>query len=402
MGWLDSIYEDAMMKSEDEIQRLIKAMEYILSRPPSQVGKRLRSERELATHLKANRYTVKSVFNHFVDSGYLARRPGSGTYVRKVTPPPKSAQKSAFGLPFSADDLFAPGELIPVRKAALAEHRQLKLAFVFAAKTRGESQKHIIAGIEDRVKQAGHKLKIHTIDRVGEEPISVEALTEKLHSISCDGYILWSVEAKAVNPEFLKRHAPAVYVGDDKRYNDSNYSPLVRVGMEDATLRAIDLLVQQGYQRIGYIDLPHFGEGLRKNRHFYEWALQGVDLSYRRSEFVHLDEKSALLSMRRMFNSADRPEAVYVADDIVLRHVAKAWQQMKLIPGKDFAVITHSNRGVPLPTGFDWSRMEFHPFQLGRIVVDSLLLEIQNAGEAICSVEHLAIWHPGSTHTVTR
>jgi hypothetical protein len=71
---------------------------------------------------------------------------------------------------------------------------------------------------------------------------------------------------------------------------------------------------------------------------------------------------------------------------------------MGIAPGADLAVITLAARGNPLPEGFKWSRMEFNPFQVGRVAVDCLLQEIQTAGEELCSFAHLAVWRPGETH----
>lgn len=377
-------------------------MEYILSRPPSQVGKRLRSERELAKALKIDRSIIQKVFDQFVEKGYLARRHGSGTYVRKVTPPMRPAETAAFGITFSADRLFADGEPAQ-RKSALAEHRQLKLAFIDGSLGRGESQKLIIAGIEDRVKQAGHKLKFYTPKLHPGKRLHVEDLTEKLHSIRCDGYILWSLEAPVIDIEFLKKHAPAVYVGDTLRHKTYDYYPLVCLSFEDAMSRALDVLVDQGFEKIGYIGLSQDDETSHaKTRNLFEWSARSRGRTYHQADFCSLNDKSTTALVKRMFLSGDAPQAVFVADDIVLRYLVKVWKKMNIIPGRDVAVIVQSNRDVPLPAGYNWSRVEFNPFQLGRMVVDSLVLEIQTAGEALCSIEHLSIWRAGSTHILQK
>jgi hypothetical protein len=69
-----------------------------------------------------------------------------------------------------------------------------------------------------------------------------------------------------------------------------------------------------------------------------------------------------------------------------------------LFPGENISLIGHSNHGASLPAGYEWSRMEFHPYQLGRLAVQCLVRDIQSSGEELLSFCHLPQWIAGKTH----
>jgi len=380
-------------------EQLSGVFERILANPPSKVGRRLFSERELATRLKVERVIIQKAFDQLVEKGYIARRHGSGTYVRKV---PSGAYKgkaaTVNGQTFTATDLFAEPTTSPARKQALIEHRRLKVLLFGKEEWQGnEMRKLLSSGVASRLKQGGHQLKFVYFNKKEDDLISIEELTEKMHANPCDGYILWAPEMPRVDISFLKEHAPASYVASGERISDHDYSPLTRIGTEDATIRAVRILKQAGHQKIAIF--TNYGLGMTDNiRRFHEITMMAFDLEYRFTEFVQADDEKMFSRMRRLFSSSDRPDAVYIADDFLLRRLVPMWERLNIVPGEDLGVVTLSNRGLPLPANYKWSRLEFDPFQLGRLAADNLLLEIQNAGELICSVENLATWFPGKTH----
>jgi len=393
--------QGGMNKTESTIHELSDAFERVLAHPPSQVGTRLRSERELAAALQVEHQAIRRAFDQLVERGYATRRHGSGTYVRKVPAMKGKIPKSILdGVPFSAEILFAKPPAAPNRKRPLLEHRRLNFVFVLReAWSKTETNKQILLGINSRIKQEGHHIKMNLV-KGDASALEYEELIERMRSIQCDGFILYPFKKPADVPlesTVLSHPTPFIFVSTGERLWDHNYSPLVRLGLEDAEVRAIRILAEQGFSRIGFVACP--GEGQTEGmEHFYEKTVADMGMDYRYTAFCEPTDAEAYRHMKKIFESDCPPDALYVPDDILLRNLAHAWKRLKLVPGKDFGLITLANRGVPLPVGVNWSCMEFHPFQLGRMVIDSLLLEIQNAGEAICSIEHLAIWRPGSTH----
>jgi DNA-binding LacI/PurR family transcriptional regulator len=388
--------------SSDAIQvaDIAAFFEEALSRPPSEAGKLLRSERDFASLLGVHRMKVHRALNVLVENGILARRQGSGTFVRKV---PASAGKTGAakweGHAVPSEDLFAGPAKALVRKQASQEHRKLNLLLVTCWD--GETIRSITAGIRDRAKQEGHDLKVCPLDVLQKRgPKTLGKSAKGLCSERIDGCMVWTHHKEVIKEFFGDKIPPIVYIGGATRTIDLSHEPLIRHNLEDAIIRALTELSQTGYKRIGFVGA--YSE-LRneEERKAYEITMDSLGAKYRSVAFCPLnDEGRTLTELKRMFTGPNKPDAVYVADDILLRSAAKAWKKLGIVPGKNLAVITLSNRSNALPAGFSWSCMQFDAFQVGRMVMDSLLLEIQTAGEALCSFEHLASWRPGTTHLI--
>jgi len=388
-----------MSKVAETVQHLSGVFERILAHPPSKVGRRLRSERELATRLEVERIIIQKAFDLLVEKGYIARRHGSGTYVRKVPPGNYKGKAGTInGKPFASSDFFAEPATTPARKQALQEHRRLKVALLDKAGWKNNEMRTLLcSGVASRLKQSGHQLKLVQFNKAEDELVNLEEAMAKIHENPCDGYILWAPMIPKIDASFLNAHAPASYVAGGERISDYEYAPLTRIGTEDAFIRSVRLLIEVGHKKIAYF--TNYGLGMTENlQRFYDITMSAFDLDYRGTEYLPLDDEKVFARMRKLFNSSERPEAVYIADDFLLRRIAPMLEAMNIVPGRDLGIITLANRGIPLPAKYKWSRLEFDPFQLGRLAVDNLLLEIQNADEVICSVENLATWYPGTTH----
>lgn len=387
------------MEGSISVQELAVILEQLLARRPSKAGQRLCSERDLASRLKVDRMKIQKAFDLLVQKGILARRHGSGTYVRKV---PKASGKSVkikWGDKFlGAQDLFAKPSAVPVRRQIRQEHRKLRLALLPNENWQSESNNLVFAGIKDRIKQEGHHLEIYTGHAQDGKVVSTKQLVDKLKKNPVDGYILWTPYLPILEEAFQGKNPPAVFIGAQAREIDLDCAPIVRIDLEDALVRGLRLLAREGYQRIALIGFASVERVGDDDQNIYEETMSRLGLSYRSVIFCPLNDKAVSVLVRRMFESPNRPEAVYVTDDIVLRHVLPIWKALEIIPGENLAVISQTNRGNALPPSYEWSRIEFHPFQVGRMAVDSLLQEIETAGEEICSFEHLGVWLPGKTH----
>lgn len=363
--------------------------------PPSKAGKRLNSERTLSERFGIDRMKVQRALDVLVERGILARRPGSGTFVRKV---PKVSKGTLGKSSFQASDLFAERSSTPIPRQIETKHRKLKLGLLTNERWESETNRAMVAGIVERVNQEGHDLEIYNASDNSREPHHSKKLRDRLRKSTCDGYFLWSLYAQIFHEAFGPKVPPAVYLGESDRQDDVNFAPMIRINLEDAIVRAVRLLNNEGYEKIGLI---HFGDFRAESEQMiYDDTLSKLGTSYRSMEACVLDQRKTLDAVKRMFLQPKSPEAIYVADDIIFRSVAPAFKKIGLVPGEDFGLITHASRGNPEPSGFKWSKMEFNPSQTGRMAVDSLLRDISTAEEELCSFEHIAVWKPGETHQI--
>lgn len=365
---------------------LAVALEYQLGLPPTETGMRLKPERTLARHLGVNHMRVHRSLEQLVNKGILVRKHGSGIYVRKV---PKTFPLS---MAVAADHRKRPIR-VPMFAEPVCDTRlrppsdavRLHLGMWGAAQISNESGRSILRGIVDQATELGHRM------------VSYPITTRPSDPIACDGYIVLMPLADAFHRVIGANKPPTVYIW----YGNAEplFEPLVQLDAGEALVRALRLLAAQGFQRIGLIGL----EGVDPPPWlFYDETLRKLRLSYRASEFCGTGSAEVTRAVRRLFDRRVVPDALYVADDIVMRSVARALKIIGRVPGKNLGLITFANRGNPLPAAVNWSRLEFDPYSLGRIAVQSLLKNIETAGEQLLSLSHQAAWRPGDTHRTKR
>jgi DNA-binding LacI/PurR family transcriptional regulator len=244
-----------------------------------------------------------------------------------------------------------------------------------------ESGRSILRGMMEQAGELGHQMVSYPINAKQKE------------TSACDGYIVHLPMADAFARAIGPQRPPTVYIWAANA--DPRLQPLVQIDASEAQSRALRLLAEQGFGRIALIGL----ESVTPPGHIlYEETMHKLGLPYRACGACDPDSAAVAHVVRRLFDRPDAPQAIYVADDIVMRSVAPALKAIGRIPGENLGLITYANRGNPLPAGANWSRMEFDPDSLGRIAVQSLLREIATAGEQLLSFSHQAAWRPGDTH----
>ena len=365
---------------------------------PSRVGMRLRSEPILALQLGVSRKSIRCALDRLAARGILVRRHGSGTYVRKV---PSAVPRGAVSAvrPIPPSELFGDLSRAPQRRHLGQRHQSLTIGLLTDLKAPSPSGAYrlIFQGIKERLKENGHSLRLHpvaaTVSQEGASPAEVAALLR--HRSGYDGFIVHGEHSVLMDALDGAPHPPVAYIGAGLGGGEA--TPLVSIDADDAMRRALGLLVRAGHRRIGFIGYGG-GDRTEYERVLYSRIMTELGLHYRAATFCPPDDAATLAEMRRLFRRADAPQAVYVGDDVVFAHVASAWRKMGIVPGERVGVITWANRRVPLPAGYDWSRMEFDPVTVGRLAADRLVDEIQTAGEHTISIAHRARWRPGLTH----
>lgn len=377
-----------------------REIQYGLSRPPAAVGKRLRSEQELADLMNVGRWHVRESITQLVRQGILVRRRGSGTYMRKMPTILSPEHESPVDSRIEPHLLFA-GQVSANDKPVLqptSHQKQLQLSLWTDWNVNMHATLQTLLGsIVQRVQETGHRLSLHSLVEREGVPVSPDVLAGRLAENHYDGYLVlnrWSKQfadaMSGLHGAVLSFYHSTQVLGDPA---------LITFDTEEATQRAISLLAEQGHERIGVLGFedPSEPHGFKEGN--YDAFMSRLGLKYHAVEFASKSPGAIWDGTRRMFSRPDRPQAVYVANDHALATVLDALRAGGVEPGHDVALITLSNRrGLSLPHGYEWSRMEFDTERLGIAVVDELLRLIQSPGAQPMAQTFHATWRPGKTH----
>lgn len=380
---------------------LSKALEHALSQPPSTAGLRLRSERDLVQLLNLNHALVRRALNHLVEKGVLVRRHGSGTYLRRVTMASRPDARRKCDLPVSTDMLFADAEPSDERQRPLAptrEQKQLQIGlWTDFALGSSPSRQALLNGIVHYTEEAGHRASMHSLAHRNGRELSVRELAERLEKAPSDGYL--------VGPWYPDRFLAAV--GEAKVpiifFQDSSapisHEPFVFMETNEAMVRAVQVFAGEGHTRIGLLGLSGPDLPVDHIERAYDRAMEDAGLTYRCSAFGTVQPRDNVAAFRSLLKRDDRPDALYVADDVVLAGVAEVCAAEGIVLGRDLDLITFSTPNFPLPRDTNWSRMDFHVDGFGEAVVNSLLRMVETAGSRVNSHAIHASWVPGETHS---
>ena len=389
------------MKTQMTPNSITHALQHMLSQPPSCVGRRLRSERILATHLALRHSQVRKSLDELVAQGYLVRRHGSGTFVRKVVQPlPLTAEAASIANRIKVNELFTsqqPDELSPLTPDPLAQ--SLQIAF-WSDMFDASSPRYIATGIAERIAELGHQLCEIPIIRKKDVPISINELHQAMQEKNYDGHIVITRWADMVRTAFGNEQTPAVFLWPGN-FNH-RFEPLIEIDICNSIDRAVEVFTQTGYERIGIVYLDDMGREPELERRAYEQAMHWHGHQYRQHILATYDQKKIGKAIKKMMGKPDRPQAIYISSHHQTASIVQALEEIDCLPGRDIAVISIANAGFDLPQGYDWSQMRFNSRHVGRIAVDSVLRVIQSAGEELCSYAHRCTWQAGTTHLMAK
>ncbi len=382
--------------AEDKIEKLL---ETALGMEPARAGMRLKSERELSSILRIGRMKIHRTIARLAEKGILQKKHGSGTYVRKIS---DSGGKGDPILLQEAEELserlFA--ETTTMRSLPNSQ-RQLNFGLWGDLQGGGPVNRMIVDGISKRVAETGNKLSLHEFYKGDEAYKTADDVARELKASPCDGYLVIPTWAetfrKAFSIAFGDAPPPMAYI-----YPASfpvEYEPMVVSDTRNAMERAIMIFKEEGFTKIGMLfnETP-FANLKEWQENFYRRAVALAGLSYTRIEYARSLDKKSIDEAVSAILTEDPPEAVYVADDHLMPQLDKFMRKEKIVPGRDIRIIALSNYGMPLPAGYEWSRMEFHPEEVGIMAVECLLRVVSTAGRSLCSFSHRATWLPGKTH----
>lgn len=386
-----------------DADKLTDAIQYTLSRPPSAAGRRLKSERELASLLNVGESLVRKSLNQLANKGILVRRRGSGTFVRRVADPPTSTMM-AEGLTLD-NQMALFSDITGGARSGMSRSEStgtLHIGLWGDLESRVDINANLLGGIARATNRRGHRLTVHSIieDYTSRTPIPYPILSQHLRDNPCDGYLVVSTWADRFNKAIGNANGRALFflAGTDAMVNE----PMVMQDTSEAITRAVQIFANEGYKRIGMIAYKREHEPRGWDTLTYERAMAQIGINYRACSMSDIGVSQAMAATRQLLSRQDRPEAIYVADDHLLVGVAEAMQLAGIVPGRDIAVITLSNRGVALPAGYNWSRIEFDRERFCQMVVEALLRMLEHAGSEADNMSIHGRWITGDTHTIRR
>ena len=396
------------MKTNDELidaQQLTDLLHYRLSASPTRAGLRLTPERELAAALGIARYKIRIALDNLVELQVLTRKHGSGVYVRKVPDPlPQGARGLKRWLSLLPPDvLFAKSRTSPRLKAD-PSHVRLRMGVWWQSLYPSESVNLLWAGAVDQAKDLDHDLIFHDMAPFETHEDKTRTLQESRDFLHCDGHLILVPLAQAYFEAKGERNLPAVFIWPGMC--DPSLQPLIRIDANEALTESMRYLAEAGCRRIALLGLdtsdqavlPFIQSHQRRFDPVYASTTKSMGLRYQRSAYSRPDTRSAAEAVHFLLSEREAFDGLVVADDVVLEHALPALEARGLRPGVDIGLITFSNHGRALPPGYRWSRMEFHPYQLGRLAVQCLVKDIQSAGEDLLSFSHQPQWISGDTH----
>ena len=378
---------------------LAEIVEYNLAQKPARVGQRLRSEHELAALFGVNRMRLRRSLDHLVAKGILVRCHGSGTYLRKV---PNVLEKPAKKILISSEDLLA--DLEPDSSRKLPDHAQAQLALGLWSDLhlayQSRTNHSLTEGIIQRCKELDLALDIGSVLEQENVPKLPKDLAAEFERRPCDGYLAvsrWSwLVGDACSEAYGQASPPMVFIWPASTPLDCE--PLVQIDTNEAVARGVRLLATEGYKNIGLLTFVFPCHPAQQEQRVYRWAMEDAGLSYEASEPAELERLSVHRALDKLLHRKDPIDSLYLANDEALTDVLEYLDSQHVVPGRDLGLITNANKGNYMPTGYNWSRLEFNPTYVGRAAVDSLVAAIQSAGETITSVSHQAAWVEGDTH----
>ncbi|MDD2710944.1 MAG: GntR family transcriptional regulator [Verrucomicrobiae bacterium] len=388
-------------KSADQIADCI---EYLLARPPAETGLQLKPERELAAIFKQDQSVIRQVMGRLENKGLLTRVRGSGTFIRRVLHLPEDRPDPFMAFGLNPVDLLAGGNGFQFSPVFRTSSRKLQLGLLSDLSLTGPTSSRLLSSMLNRAGEKGHHLMAYPVFNEDEAQKAIhfglppeERIAGLLETDVCDGYLVLASWGDLFLKCLGNRRIPHIFFW--LATHPLNHDPLIQFDTVESVERAVRIFARENLQRIAMLSTVTTPVFQNMAGTAYERAMELCGFSHRQVEYTTLDTSQVFAAVKRLFDKQTGcPEALYISDDNLLPPVVAALAEMGKKPGGDLPIITLGNRGIALPDGFEWSRLEFNPDYLGRLLVDQLLQAVQVAGSEVQNLKIQARWRAGTTH----
>jgi DNA-binding LacI/PurR family transcriptional regulator len=287
--------------------QLRQQLAWLIASGQVQAGEKLPPVRAVAEHLKINRNTVRSAYQHLEADGLVALRQGRGSLVL-----PYDAQRSrqAASVP-----TFTVGVLVPSLNPFYTPFLQ---------------------GIEETARDAPWLLLVcYTHD----EPQLARRYLEQLLAKQVDGLI---VVPDLPEVEGTASHLPPLVHVD----NPQASGHVILLDSERAGFLATEHLLEHGHQRIGLISGPVKWSNVRECYAGYERALHSAGLGVDAdcvAEVPTFSIEAGREGARRLLELPNAPTAIFGAADVLAIGTMQAIEERGLRIPQDVAVVGYNN-----------------------------------------------------------
>lgn len=390
---------------------IVQSLRAALAQPSVRVGQRLLSERKLALRLNVTHNQMRKSLLDLVDEGVLTQKRGSGTFVKRVPDLSTIADKPAhdevhgrYGVP----DIH-PHQILHLhgQSSESEDGMSAQLTTSYDIGLWWDNlivmtplQQFILQGMILRTESLGHRLSVHPMTPShSREPLDSQTLRQRVMAHRNDGYLCigWS---ESEFSRFLTEEleSPVIFFNTDGQRLIA--SPNIVFDTHNATQHAVKRLQNSGCKNIWDIQLNIAKESPTSQGRYvspsdtHSWLSLNV---------FDTPSVSRLVSQWLAQTTAADPhrpvDGIYVADDHMLEGVVAALRSAGRMPGRDVAVISMANEGLPQPWPVGrWSQLRFDPRQLGTLAVDMLVRHINDPKAHITSIALRADWVPEQSH----
>jgi DNA-binding LacI/PurR family transcriptional regulator/DNA-binding transcriptional regulator YhcF (GntR family) len=371
-------------------------LERLLANGDVQAGMRLRSVRDLAATFKVDVGRVRSAIDELAEQGILAKRHGSGTYIRRVPLGKRNNHSVTEFMELRATNILA--DRADDRSQRRPSRKQAQMTFQVWTDLFWVSptQDHIAAGLAEVLAPRGHVITSCGGTESIRVPLTKAALVEKFNTEPADGYFVLDWLAAEFGDEFAATGKPWVTFGFT---GPIRHQPGMIMDCMEAAERGTRALLEGGCRRVALLGYFDNMRDCDFERFYYTHALRqaGADL-YHNAKFVALNAAEIQRALSEMLDSHHPPDGLYVADDNLVPFVAAELERRGIVPGRELAVVTLWNEGLPFESPIAWSRMELSPRYFGQSLARSMAAVTQSANARLANSSILAVWRPGETH----
>ncbi len=200
----------------------------------------------------------------------------------------------------------------------------------------------IIRGIQDHLKNYNYFSVIINSD------FDPEAETEAVHQLisrSIDGVIFVESWLRGANPTLDLENKPYVFV---HRLFNSSYANAVLVDEHYGVRLAIEHLFKLGHRRIAFINGPQEWEASRDRLEGFKIIMNELGIPYQ-PELVEegtWEVQSGYPAAKKFLALAERPTAIFAANDLMALGAIYAIQEAGLNVPDDIALVGYDNREI--------------------------------------------------------
>lgn len=228
----------------------------------------------------------------------------------------------------------------------------------------------IARGVEDRADRAEYSVFLSNTDA---DPRREARCVENLRSKGVDGIIFTSIRTNDESVRRLHEEGfPFVLINRQVENLDLDY---VGVDNERGAYKAVKYLISLGHERIGYIGGAIHSTASKARHDGYRKALEdhGIEYDPALVEEGYLKQEGGYAAARRLLAPANRPTAIFAANDLMALGVLDVASDLHLRVPEDLAVVGFDDIKLASQANIQLTTVRQPRYEMGQLAVDLLL-----------------------------